>query len=51
MEVYNGLQLPEGGDLEALHCHPSTNFDSCTKLDLTSEPSLLVGSCCWQYSF
>ena len=30
---YNGLQLPEGGDFEALHCQPSTNFDRSTKLD------------------
>ncbi len=29
----NGLQLPEGGDFEALHCQPSTNFDGSTKLD------------------
>jgi len=31
---HNGSQLPEGGDLEALHCQPSTNFDRCTRLDL-----------------
>jgi len=42
----NGLQLPEGGDFEALHCQPSTNFDKCTKLDLTTEPPLL-GRCCY----
>ena len=24
---HNGLQLPEGGDFEALHCQPSRNFD------------------------
>jgi len=41
----NGLQLPEGGDLEALHCQPSRNFDRSTKLDLATEPPLL-GSCC-----
>uniref|UniRef100_UPI0018DBB0A6 hypothetical protein n=1 Tax=Mariniflexile maritimum TaxID=2682493 RepID=UPI0018DBB0A6 len=41
----NGLQLPEGGDLEALHCQPSRNFDRSTKLDLTTEPPLL-GRCC-----
>ena len=28
----NVLQLPEGGDLEALQCQPSTNFDRSTKL-------------------
>jgi hypothetical protein len=43
--THNGLRLPEGGDLEALHCQPSTNFDRSTKLDLTTEPPLL-GSCC-----
>jgi len=43
----NGLQLPEGGDFEALHCPPSTNFDRSTKLDLTTKPPLL-GRCCYQ---
>ena len=42
----NILQLPEGGDLEALHCQPSRNFDRSTKLDLTTEPPLL-GRCCY----
>jgi len=42
---YNGWQLPEGGDFEALHCQPSINFDRSTKLELTTEPPLL-GSCC-----
>jgi len=42
----NDLQLPEGGDLEALHCQPSSNFDRSTKLDLTTEPPLL-GRCCY----
>jgi len=40
------LQLPEGGDFEALHCQPSTNFDKSTMLDLTTEPPLL-GRCCY----
>ena len=44
--THNVLQLPEGGDLEALHCQPSTNFDRSTKLDLTTEPPLL-GRCCY----
>ncbi len=44
----NGLQLPEGGDFEALHCQPSRKFDRCTKLDLTTEPPLL-GRCCWAF--
>ena len=43
----NGLQLPEGGDYEAIHCQPSTNFDRSTKLDLTTEPPLL-GRCCYK---
>src|SRR5690554_4875019 len=41
----NVSQLPEGGDFEALHSQPSTNFDRSTKLDLTTEPPLL-GRCC-----
>src|SRR5690606_3433321 len=45
----NGLQLPEGGDLEAPHCQPSTNFDRSTKLDLTTEPPLL-GRCCYAFA-
>jgi hypothetical protein len=32
----NVLRLGEGGDFEALHCQPSTNFDKCTRLDLTT---------------
>jgi hypothetical protein len=32
----NGLQLTEGGDFEALHFHPSRNFDRSTNLDLTT---------------
>ncbi len=43
----NVLQLPEGGDFEALHCQPSTSFDRCTKLHLTTEPPLL-GRCCYK---
>jgi len=43
--AHNGLQLPEGGDFEALHCQPSRNFDRSTKLDLSTEPPLL-GRCC-----
>src|SRR5690554_2861471 len=46
----NVLQLPEGGDFEALHCQPSTNFDRSTKLDLTTEPPLL-GRCCYLLAF
>ncbi len=46
----NVLQLPEGGDFEALHNQPSRNFDRCTKLDLTTEPPLL-GRCCWLLCF
>jgi len=47
---HNGLQLPEGGDFEAFHCQPSSNFDRSTKLDLTTEPPLL-GRCCWLLLF
>lgn len=47
---FNVLQLPEGGDFEALHCQPSTNFDRSTKLDLTTEPPLL-GRCCYSQWF
>jgi len=43
----NVLQLPEGGDFEALHCQLSRNLDRSIKLDLTTEPPLL-GRCCWQ---
>src|SRR5690554_1020400 len=46
----NVLQLPEGGDFEALHCQPSKNFDRSTKLDLTTEPPLL-GRCCYRAFF
>ena len=48
--AHNVLQLPEGGDFEALHCQPSTNFDRSTKLDLTTEPPLL-GRCCYMPLF
>jgi hypothetical protein len=47
---YNVLQLPEGGDFEALNCQPSTNFDRSTMLDLTTEPPLLV-RCCYLLCF
>jgi len=47
---FDVLQLPEGGDFEALHCQPSRNFDKSTKLDLTTEPPLL-GRCCYQPLF
>jgi hypothetical protein len=46
----NVLQLPEGGDFEALHCQPSTNFGRSTELDLTTEPPLL-GRCCYRAFF
>jgi len=48
--THNVLQLPEGGDFEALHCQPSTDFDRSTKLDLTTEPPLL-GRCCYGLLF
>jgi len=31
--AYNGLQLPKGGDFEALHGQPSAHFHRSTKLD------------------
>jgi hypothetical protein len=37
--------LGQGGDFEALHCQPSTNFDRSKKLDLTTEPPLLPNPC------
>ncbi len=43
----NVLQLPGGGDFEALHFQLNTNFDRSTKLDLTAEPPLL-GRCCYR---
>src|SRR5690554_1804041 len=43
---YNGPQLPEGGDFEALHFQLSRNCDRSTKLDLTTEPPLL-SRCCY----
>ena len=48
--AYSVLQLPEGGDFEALHYQPSRNFDRSTKLDLTNELPLL-GSCCYRAFF
>jgi hypothetical protein len=44
--THNVLQLPEGGDFGALYCQPSRNFDRSTRLDLTTEPTLL-GRCCY----
>jgi len=39
------LQLPEGGDFEALHCQPSTNFDRSTALDLTTSAPIAANCC------
>jgi hypothetical protein len=44
------LQLPEGGDFEALHCQPSAIFDRSAALDLTTELPLL-GRCCYVLLF
>ncbi len=41
-----GLQLPEGGDFQALHCQTSTDFNRSIAPDLTTEPPLL-GRCCY----
>jgi hypothetical protein len=40
----NVLQLPEGGDFEALYCQPSRNFDRSTKLDLNLNRHFWVGA-------
>jgi hypothetical protein len=36
----NGLPLQEGGDFEAIHWQPSTNFDRGTKLQVCISPRL-----------
>ena len=41
----NVLQLPEGGDFEALHCQPSTNVDRSTALDLTTSAPIAANGC------
>jgi hypothetical protein len=41
----NVLQLPEGGDFQALHCQPSTNFDRSTKLEFCTSPRLTQNPC------
>ncbi len=40
----NVLQLPEGAELEALHCQPSKSFGRSTKLELTTEPPIFLGA-------
>jgi len=39
------LQLPEGGDFEALHFQPSTNFDRSTALALTTSAPIAANGC------
>jgi len=41
----NVLRLKQVGDFEAFYCQPTTNFDGSKKLDLTTEPPLLVRCC------
>jgi hypothetical protein len=40
----NGLQLPEGAELEALYCQPSKSFGRSTKLHLTLHRQFLIGA-------
>ena len=42
----NILQLPEGGDLVALHCQTSPNVDRSIKLELITEQPLSDRCCC-----
>ncbi len=42
--VPNVLRLPEGGEFGAFHFQLNRNFDRSTKLDLTTEPPLVVGA-------
>jgi len=39
------LQLPEGGDFEALHCLPPLNLRRSTKLHLTTKPPISCRCC------
>ncbi|MCZ2131505.1 MAG: hypothetical protein LC109_14725, partial [Bacteroidia bacterium] len=43
--AYNGLPLAAVGDFGALHCHPSTNFDRSTALDLTTTAPIAANGC------
>jgi hypothetical protein len=43
--AYNGLQLPEGGEIEAQILNINMNINRSTKAQLTTEPPLL-GRCC-----
>jgi hypothetical protein len=41
----NGFRLAAVGDLEALHCQPSTNFDRSTALELTTSTPIAANRC------
>jgi hypothetical protein len=49
--TFNVLQQPEGGYFELLFCQPGTSIDRSKKLDLTSEPPLLVGAVAFGFLF
>ncbi|MBM3456188.1 MAG: hypothetical protein FJX80_13775 [Bacteroidetes bacterium] len=41
----DGLQLPEGGDFEALHVNQALNLNRSTKLQTCTLPRLTQNSC------
>jgi len=43
--AYNGLQLQEVGDFEALNCLPPQNLIRSTKLHLITEPPISCRCC------
>jgi len=43
--VANVLALAAVGDFGALHCHPSTNVDRSTALDLTTLAPIAANGC------
>ncbi len=49
-KTHHGLQLPEGGDLEALHCQPAQKFDRSTQLQFCTSPPI-EATRCWQLVF
>jgi len=49
--AYNGLQLKEVGDFEALNCLIALNLMKSTKLHLTAELPIYCRCCCGCSSF
>ena len=43
--THNGLGLGAVADFGALHCQPSTNFDSSTALDLATSATIAANGC------